>query len=86
MTFQFLGKLSLVHSLNNVLIFGSGAMSPDMVPMLIQTGSRAICVQFDVWGVTRLFADSLKKGWDYAKEFEGNPRPNGLSNGYTKPE
>jgi 4-hydroxy-2-oxoheptanedioate aldolase len=61
-------------------------MTVDMVPMLIQTGARAIAVQFDVWGISRLFADSLKKGWDYAKEFEGNPRPGDVPNGQAKPE
>lgn len=63
-----------------------GAMTVDMIPMLIQTGSRAIAVQFDVWGLSRLLANSLETGWAYAKEFEGNPRPSGIPNGESKPE
>lgn len=54
-----------------------------MIPMAIQTGMRAIAVQFDVWGTTRLMANSLEQGWKAAKEFEGNPRP-GFSNGTSK--
>lgn len=44
--------------------------------MAIETGSRAIVVQFDVWGMTRLMANSLEAGWKCAKSYEGNPRPN----------
>jgi 4-hydroxy-2-oxoheptanedioate aldolase len=46
----------------------SGAMSVDQVPMLIQQGFRAIAVQFDVWGLTRLVHTSLKQGREYAKQ------------------
>jgi 4-hydroxy-2-oxoheptanedioate aldolase len=52
--------------------------------MAIQSGMRAIAVQFDVWGATRLFANSLEEGWKHAKSFEGNPKPT-MSNGHTKP-
>jgi 4-hydroxy-2-oxoheptanedioate aldolase len=60
-------------------------MSLDQVPMAIQSGMRAIAVQFDVWGFTRLMADSLDQGWKHAKTFEGNPQPS-MSNGSAKSE
>ena len=41
----------------------SGVMGVDQIPMAIQSGMRAIAVQFDVWGTTRLFANSLEEGW-----------------------
>lgn len=80
-----MGKFNSTAAKYDLPIVG-GAMTLDMVPVLIQNGTRAVCVQFDVWGISRLFADSLKKSWDYAKEFEGNPRPGTLANGNSKPE
>lgn len=62
----------------------SGVLGLDQIPMAIQSGMRAIAVQFDVWGATRLFANSLEEGWKHAKSFEGNPKPT-MSNGHTKP-
>ena len=59
-------------------------MTLDMIPMLIQTGSRAIAVQFDVWGFTRLLHDSLGTAREHAKKFEGNPKA--IPNGQPKPE
>jgi 4-hydroxy-2-oxoheptanedioate aldolase len=43
-------------------------MSIEQVPMLIQQGFRAIAVQFDVWGLTRLVHTSLKQGREYATQ------------------
>lgn len=51
---------------------------------MIQTGSRAIAVQFDVWGFTRLIHDSLETARGHAKQFEGNPKA--IPNGHPKPE
>jgi 4-hydroxy-2-oxoheptanedioate aldolase len=39
--------------------------------MLIQQGFRAIAVQFDVWGLTRLVHSSLQQGRAYAKQAGG---------------
>lgn len=63
-----------------------GVLTLDMLPTVIETGARAIAVQFDVWGMTRLLANSLETGWKCAKSYEGNPRPNLpiLSNGEGK--
>lgn len=46
----------------------SGAMSVDMVPMLIQQGFRAIAVQFDVWGLSKLIHGSLTQARAAAKQ------------------
>ena len=62
----------------------SGVMGVDQIPMAIQSGMRAIAVQFDVWGTTRLFANSLAEGWKHAKSVEGNPKPS-MANGQVKP-
>jgi 4-hydroxy-2-oxoheptanedioate aldolase len=81
---EAMGKFGAAAAKNNLPIFG-GAMSIDLVPMLIQSGMRAIAVQFDVWGFTRLMDSSLKSGREYAKEFEGNPKGS-IPNGQAKPE
>jgi 4-hydroxy-2-oxoheptanedioate aldolase len=60
-----------------------GVLGLDQIPMAIESGMRAIAVQFDVWGTTRLFANSLEEGWKYAKSFEGNPKPS-MANGAAK--
>jgi 4-hydroxy-2-oxoheptanedioate aldolase len=83
-------KFAAAAAKNKLPIFG-GAMSLDMVPMLIQQGQRAIAVQFDVWGFSRLVDSSLKTAWAHAKTFEGNPSasvPEGQAkpNGEAKPE
>jgi 4-hydroxy-2-oxoheptanedioate aldolase len=39
-----------------------------MVPMLIQQGFRAIAVQFDVWGLSRLVHSSLTQAREAAKK------------------
>jgi 4-hydroxy-2-oxoheptanedioate aldolase len=67
-----MGKFGAAAKKHNLPIFG-GCQKIEQIPMLIQNGSRAIAVQFDLWGFTRLIDSSLKSGWDYAKEFEGNP-------------
>jgi 4-hydroxy-2-oxoheptanedioate aldolase len=81
---EAMGKFGAAAAKNNLPIFG-GALSVDMIPMMIQQGSRAIAVQFDVWGFTRLIDSSLKAGREHAKGFEGNPR-GGVPNGEAKPE
>jgi 4-hydroxy-2-oxoheptanedioate aldolase len=62
--------------------FDSGAMSVDMVPMLIQQGFRAIAVQFDVWGLSKLIHGSLTQARAAAKQVaaEANGESNGESN------
>ena len=57
----------------------SGAMSVDMVPMLIQQGFRAIAVQFDVWGLSKLIHGSLTQARAAAKQVAAEA--NGESNG-----
>lgn len=57
----------------------SGAMSVDMVPMLIQQGFRAIAVQFDVWGLSKLIHGSLTQARAAAKKVAAES--NGESNG-----
>lgn len=37
--------------------------------MLLEHGTRAICVQFDFWGFSKLIDSSLKTGWEYAERF-----------------
>ncbi|KAH7400926.1 macrophomate synthase [Phaeosphaeria sp. MPI-PUGE-AT-0046c] len=79
-----LGKFGAAAAKNNLPIFG-GAMSVDMIPMLIQSGYRAIAVQFDVWGFTKMVDAALVSGRQYAKEFaEKNGK--GVPNGQGKPE
>jgi len=80
--FEAMARFGAAAAKNDVPVFG-GALSLDQIPMIIETGVRAVFVQFDVWGVTRLMADSLAEGWKAAKSFEGRPRP-GLANGDEK--
>lgn len=54
-------------------------MSVDMVPMLIQQGYRAIAVQFDVWGLSKLIHGSLTQARAAAKQVAAEA--NGESNG-----
>jgi 4-hydroxy-2-oxoheptanedioate aldolase len=81
---EAMGKFGAAAAKNNVPIFG-GAMTLDMIPSLIQSGHRAIAVQFDVWGFSRLVDSSLKEAKAYAKQFESNPSAN-IPNGQAKPE
>ena len=69
---EAMGKFGAAAKKNNLPIFG-GCQKVEQVPRLIQQGSRAIAVQFDLWGFTRMIDGSLKSGWEYAKGFEGNP-------------
>jgi 4-hydroxy-2-oxoheptanedioate aldolase len=75
----------LTASLCISLTSNRGVLGLDQVPMAIESGMRAIAVQFDVWGFTRLVADSLDQSWKHAKTFEGNPKPS-MSEGSAKPE
>ena len=54
-------------------------MSVEMVPMLIQQGFRAIAVQFDVWGLSKLIHGSLTQARAAAKQVAADA--NGTSNG-----
>nr|1IZC_A Chain A, macrophomate synthase intermolecular Diels-Alderase [Macrophoma commelinae] len=63
-------KFSTAAQRNGVPIFG-GALSVDMVPSLIEQGYRAIAVQFDVWGLSRLVHGSLAQARASAKQFAG---------------
>lgn len=79
---EAMGKFGAAAHKNGLPIFG-GAMSVDMVPMLIEQGFRAIAVQFDVWGLTKLIHGSLTQARTAAKQFAvaGNGASNGESNG-----
>lgn len=81
---EAMGKFAAAANKYELPIFG-GAMSLDMVPQLIQSGYRAIAVQFDVWGLSRLLADSLNTAKEHAKTFEGNANGS-VPNGNAKPE
>jgi 4-hydroxy-2-oxoheptanedioate aldolase len=81
---EAMGKFGAAAAKNNLPIFG-GAMTLDMIPSLIQSGHRAIAVQFDVWGFARLVDNSLKEAKVYAKQFESNPSAS-IPNGQAKPE
>ena len=52
-------------------------------PWRLKPVCDAVFVQFDVWGISRLMADSLAEGWKVAKSYEGNPRL-GFTNGHEK--
>ena len=73
-----------VHKLTK----SSGAMTVDMVPQLIETGYRAIAVQFDVWGVARLMASSLEEARGFAQKYQGvaNGTAKDIPNGSAKPQ
>lgn len=79
-----LGKFGAAAAKNNLPIFG-GAMSTEMIPMLIQNGYRAIAVQFDVWGFTRMVDAALVSGRQHAKEFAEKAGKE-IPNGQGKPE
>jgi 4-hydroxy-2-oxoheptanedioate aldolase len=81
---EAMAKFNAAAAKYNLPIFG-GAMAPEMIPMLIQSGYRAIAVQFDVWGFTRMVDSSIKAGREYAKQFEGGAN-GGIPNGQAKPE
>lgn len=50
-----------------------------MVPMMIQQGFRAIAVQFDVWGFSKLIHGSLTQARDAAQKVAAET--NGKTNG-----
>ncbi|KAJ8111249.1 hypothetical protein OPT61_g6114 [Boeremia exigua] len=75
---EAMGKFGAAAQKYGLPIFG-GAMSVDMVPMLIQQGYRAIVVQFDVWGLSKLIHGSLTQARDLAKKATAGA--NGASNG-----
>lgn len=79
-----LGKFGAAAAKNNLPIFG-GAMSPEMIPMLMQSGYRAIAVQFDVWGFTRMVEGALVSGRDMAKDFADKAKKT-VPEGQGKPE
>ncbi|KAL7940848.1 HpcH/HpaI aldolase [Trichoderma barbatum] len=53
-------SMSKASKKHNIPIFGA-AMSLDMVPMLIESGHRAIMVLLDVWGIANMTKSSLEK-------------------------
>lgn len=71
---EAMGKFGAAAAKNNLPVFG-GAMTLDMIPMLIENGMRAICVQFDVWGFSRLVASSLQTGREAAAKFKKDAKP-----------
>lgn len=73
-----MGRFGAAAHANDLPIFG-GALSVDMVPMLIQQGFRAISVQFDVWGLTKLIHGSLTQARVAAKQVAAEAK--GESNG-----
>lgn len=75
---EAMGKFGAAAAKNGLPIFG-GAMSVDMVPMLIQQGFRAIAVQFDVWGLSKLIHGSLTQARAAAKQVAAEA--DGESNG-----
>ncbi|KAK2623714.1 hypothetical protein QTJ16_006895 [Diplocarpon rosae] len=48
-------------------LFGA-AMVPEMVPMMIQQGYKAIAVAFDMWGLANVVNGNLQKGRDFARQ------------------
>jgi 4-hydroxy-2-oxoheptanedioate aldolase len=70
---EAMGKFGAAAAKNNIPIFG-GAQSIDMIPHLIQTGHRAIAVQFDVWAFTKMIDSSLVDARKLAEHFEKNPK------------
>ena len=79
---EAMGKFGAAAAKNNLPVFG-GALSLDQIPMLIQTGASAICVQFDVWAFSRMMEESLNQAKGYRKQFEGNPSA-GMTNEHGK--
>jgi 4-hydroxy-2-oxoheptanedioate aldolase len=82
---EALGRFNDAAAANGLPIFG-GVMSVDQVPMAIQSGMRAIAVTFDVWGLSRLMDDLLKKSWKMAQDFQGKATTNGVSDAQSEPE
>ncbi|KAF1837360.1 macrophomate synthase [Decorospora gaudefroyi] len=80
---EVMGRFSAAAAKNDLPIFG-GVLDMSQVPMSIQSGYRALAVQFDVWGLTKLCVSSLEEGYNYVKAFEGNPKPS-MQNGSAKP-
>lgn len=67
--------LSLSSCTLDIDVICSGAQTPDMIPMMIKGGYRALAVAFDVWGLAGLVAEGMKK----AKEIvNSNDEPNGI--------
>ncbi|ORY67554.1 Pyruvate/Phosphoenolpyruvate kinase-like domain-containing protein [Pseudomassariella vexata] len=50
-------------------LFG-GAMSPEMIPMMIEQGYRCIAVIFDVWGLAHLVHGGVQTARGYAQKAE----------------
>ncbi|KAL5118057.1 hypothetical protein ACEQ8H_004044 [Pleosporales sp. CAS-2024a] len=71
--FEAMGKFNAAAAKNNLPIFG-GALSLEQLPMLIQSGMRAICVQFDVWAFSNMTEKTMNDAKAIVKQFEGNPK------------
>ncbi|KAI0144711.1 Pyruvate/Phosphoenolpyruvate kinase-like domain-containing protein [Pestalotiopsis sp. NC0098] len=57
---EAMGKFGAAAKKNNLPLFG-GAQTPDMVPMMIKSGYRALAVTFDVWGIANMVKDGMTK-------------------------
>jgi 4-hydroxy-2-oxoheptanedioate aldolase len=68
---EAMGKFNAAAAKNNIPIFG-GAQTLSMIPHLIETGHRAIAVQFDVWAFTKMIDSSLVDARESARKFEKN--------------
>jgi hypothetical protein len=57
----------------------------DMIPMMVQSGYRAICTVFDVWGIAAMVHGSLATAREFVQE-KGVPvmKANGQTNGITQ--
>jgi 4-hydroxy-2-oxoheptanedioate aldolase len=52
-------KLGMAAHKHGKALFGA-AMTPEQLPMLVQSGYRAIAVMFDMWGMANLAATNMK--------------------------
>lgn len=51
-------------------------MAPEMIPMMIQQGYKAIAVLFDMWGLANLVNSGIQKGKEFARQ-AGDAKANG---------
>lgn len=77
-------KFGMAAAKNNIPLLGP-AQSVEMVPMLLQSGYRAIAVAFDVWGITKLMHGALQEGRQLAIALgDAKANGNGEANGHAK--
>lgn len=51
-------------------------MVPEMIPMMIQQGYKAIAVAFDMWGLANVVNSGIQKGREFARQ-AGDAKTNG---------